>query len=113
MLTQAESALQAIRFDRSNHSARTLVDLYEGMLLPRMIEEKMLLLIRQGKVSKWFSGYGQEAIAVGCARALKSTDYILPLHRNLGVFTSRAVPLQQLFAQWQGKPSGFTKGRDR
>lgn len=113
MLTQAESALQAIRFDRSNHSDRTLLDLYEGMLLPRMIEEKMLLLIRQGKVSKWFSGYGQEAIAVGCAGALKSTDYILPLHRNLGVFTSRAVPLRQLFAQWQGKPSGFTKGRDR
>lgn len=113
MLTQAESPLQSVHFDRSGHSDQTLLDLYRAMLLPRLIEEKMLLLIRQGKVSKWFSGYGQEAIAVGCTKALRENDFILPLHRNLGVFTSRSVPLQQLFAQWQGKPSGFTKGRDR
>lgn len=91
----------------------TLLELYRGMLLPRMIEEKMLLLIRQGKVSKWFSGIGQEAISAGVTHALRSTDHILPLHRNLAVFTSRDLPLQRLFAQWQGKRSGFTKGRDR
>ena len=87
--------------------------LYEGLLLPRLIEEKMLLLLRQGKVSKWFSGIGQEAIAVGATMALDRNDYILPLHRNLGVFTSRHMPLERLFAQWQGKKSGYTKGRDR
>ncbi len=83
------------------------------MLKPRMIEEKMLVLLRQGKISKWFSGIGQEAISVGIAQALKSDEYILPMHRNLGVFTSRNIPLNRLFAQWQGKESGFTKGRDR
>lgn len=83
------------------------------MLKPRMIEEKMLILLRQGKISKWFSGIGQEAISVGVAMALKPQEYILPMHRNLGVFTTRAVPLHRLFAQWQGKASGFTKGRDR
>ncbi|MBC3758910.1 dehydrogenase E1 component subunit alpha/beta [Hyunsoonleella sp. SJ7] len=83
------------------------------MLLPRMIEEKMLVLLRQGKISKWFSGIGQEAIAVGVTMAMDSKEYILPMHRNLGVFTTRQIPLYRLFAQWQGKASGFTKGRDR
>ena len=87
--------------------------MYEALLLPRMIEEKMLLLLRQGKLSKWFSGIGQEAISVGATLALNETDWILPLHRNLGVFTARNVPLTKLFAQWEGKQSGFTKGRDR
>lgn len=90
-----------------------LLDLYTGMLKPRMIEEKMLILLRQGKISKWFSGIGQEAISVGVTNALKSEEYILPMHRNLGVFTSRNVPLNRLFGQWQGKNSGFTQGRDR
>ncbi|WP_281540295.1 alpha-ketoacid dehydrogenase subunit alpha/beta [Maribacter aestuarii] len=87
--------------------------LYTAMLKPRMIEEKMLILLRQGKISKWFSGIGQEAISVGIATALESDEYILPMHRNLGVFTTRSIPLYRLFAQWQGKESGFTKGRDR
>ena len=90
-----------------------LVKLYERMLKPRMIEEKMLILLRQGKISKWFSGIGQEAISVGVTSALKDEEYILPMHRNLGVFTTRNVPLNRLFAQWQGKASGYTKGRDR
>jgi 2-oxoisovalerate dehydrogenase E1 component len=88
-------------------------DLYRALLYPRMIEEKMLLLLRQGRVSKWFSGIGQEAIAVGATLALRSDEYILPLHRNLGVFTSRNIPLWKLMAQWQGKATGFTNGRDR
>ena len=88
-------------------------ELYRALLYPRLIEEKMLLLLRQGRVSKWFSGIGQEAIAVGSALALHSDEYILPLHRNLGVFTSRNIPLWKLIAQWQGKVTGFTKGRDR
>ncbi|MFD2726037.1 alpha-ketoacid dehydrogenase subunit alpha/beta [Hyunsoonleella rubra] len=87
--------------------------MYQNMLLPRMIEEKMLVLLRQGKISKWFSGIGQEAIAVGVTMAMDSEEYILPMHRNLGVFTTRQIPLYRLFAQWQGKASGFTKGRDR
>ncbi len=91
----------------------TLIRLYRSMLKPRMIEEKMLLLLRQGKISKWFSGIGQEAIAVGVTSALKQNEYILPMHRNLGVFTTRGIPLFKLFSQWQGKMSGFTKGRDR
>ncbi|WP_233131770.1 alpha-ketoacid dehydrogenase subunit alpha/beta [Robiginitalea sediminis] len=93
--------------------AETLLSLYKGMMKPRLIEEKMLILLRQGKISKWFSGIGQEAIAVGVASCLKPEEYILPMHRNLGIFTSRQVPLSRLFAQWQGKASGFTKGRDR
>ncbi|GAA4296909.1 alpha-ketoacid dehydrogenase subunit alpha/beta [Aestuariibaculum suncheonense] len=89
------------------------LQLYKALLKPRLIEEKMLLLLRQGKISKWFSGIGQEAIAVGVTMALNAKEYILPMHRNLGVFTTREIPLYRLFAQWQGKASGFTKGRDR
>lgn len=81
--------------------------------MPRMIEEKMLILLRQGRIGKWFSGIGQEAIAVGTTLAMQPEEYILPMHRNLGVFTSRGIPLSRLMAQWQGKASGFTKGRDR
>lgn len=97
----------------STKNAPIEMDLYKQLLLPRMIEEKMLLLLRQGRVSKWFSGIGQEAIAVGCTAPLYPDEYILPLHRNLGVFTTRGVPLWKLVAQWQGKETGFTKGRDR
>lgn len=100
-------------FDRKNYSDETLLHLYKELLLPRMIEEKMLILLRQGRVSKWFSGIGQEAIAVGLTCALQHDEYILPLHRNLGVFTARKMPLARLFTQWQGKLTGFTKGRDR
>ena len=89
------------------------ITLFKSMLKPRMIEEKMLILLRQGKVSKWFSGIGQEAISVGVTSALNSEEYILPMHRNLGVFTTREIPLYRLFTQWQGKASGFTQGRDR
>jgi len=91
----------------------TRLALYQRMLKPRMVEEKMLILLRQGKISKWFSGIGQEAIAVGVTSAMLPEEYILPMHRNLGVFTTREIPLYRLFAQWQGKASGFTKGRDR
>jgi 2-oxoisovalerate dehydrogenase E1 component len=89
------------------------VRLFKSMLKPRMIEEKMLILLRQGKVSKWFSGIGQEAISVGVTSAMHNDEYILPMHRNLGVFTTREIPLYRLFTQWQGKASGFTQGRDR
>ena len=102
-----------MRYHTSHLDKQTMIDLYLGMLKPRMIEEKMLILLRQGKISKWFSGIGQEAISVGVTRSLKSEEYILPMHRNLGVFTSRDIPLYRLFAQWQGKMSGFTQGRDR
>ncbi len=94
-------------------SNELLIRLYKAMLKPRMIEEKMLILLRQGKISKWFSGMGQEAISVGVAMAMEPEEYILPMHRNLGVFTTRNIPLYRLFAQFQGKKSGFTKGRDR
>ncbi len=100
-------------FDRKQYSDNQLRQLYRGLLLPRMIEEKMLVLLRQGKVSKWFSGIGQEAIAVGATLALDSDEYIMPLHRNLGVFTGRGMDLGQLFAQFQGKFNGFSKGRER
>ncbi|MDA8685428.1 dehydrogenase E1 component subunit alpha/beta [Robiginitalea sp.] len=103
----------ALDFDRFKLPLQESLMLYKRMLLPRMIEEKMLILLRQGKISKWFSGIGQEAVSVGVSSCLTSEEYILPMHRNLGVFTSREVPLEKLFAQWQGKESGYTKGRDR
>jgi len=102
-----------MRFDRKSKDDATLLNLYEQLLYPRMIEEKMLILLRQGRIGKWFSGIGQEAIAIGSTLAMKETEYILPMHRNLGVFTAREVPLKKLMAQWQGKLTGFTKGRDR
>jgi len=102
-----------MNFDRKNLNNDALIALYRKLLLPRLIEEKMLILLRQGRIGKWFSGIGQEAIAVGCTMALQNDEYILPMHRNLGVFTTREIPLARLMGQWQGKASGFTKGRDR
>ncbi|WP_378173636.1 thiamine pyrophosphate-dependent enzyme [Aquimarina sp. SS2-1] len=102
-----------LNFDRKEYSDELLVSLYTKMLKPRLIEEKMLILLRQGKISKWFSGIGQEAISVGVTSALGNEEYILPMHRNLGVFTTREVPMYRLFSQWQGKANGFTNGRDR
>lgn len=102
-----------IEYDKRSLSDKVLLKLYYNMLKPRLIEEKMLILLRQGKISKWFSGIGQEAISVGVTMALKPSEYILPMHRNLGVFTTREISLHRLFCQWQGKASGFTNGRDR
>ncbi len=106
-------AQPALTYNRRNFSDAQLLELYEAVMLPRLIEEKMLILLRQGRISKWFSGFGQEAISVGSTLAMQRDEYILPMHRNLGVFTSRGLPLHRLFAQFQGKEAGFTKGRDR
>lgn len=102
-----------IEFNREGFDDQELLKIYKTLLKPRMIEEKMLILLRQGKISKWFSGWGQEGVSVGCAYAMNDDEYILPMHRNLGIFTTRGIPLERLFAQFQGKMSGFTKGRDR
>jgi 2-oxoisovalerate dehydrogenase E1 component len=102
-----------ITYQKKKLSKAQLLDLYRGLLKPRMIEEKMLILLRQGRISKWFSGIGQEAIAVGVTMALQPDELLFTLHRNLGVFTTRQVPLNRLFCQWEGKANGFTKGRDR
>jgi len=103
----------AMDYSQYEYTQETLVHLYTSLIKPRLIEEKMLILLRQGKVSKWFSGIGQEAISVGCTEALDADEKIFTMHRNLGVFTSRNMPLERLFSQWQGKANGFTKGRDR
>jgi len=113
ILKSAKLEYNAFNYDRKNLSNETLLELFKRMLKPRLIEEKMLILLRQGKVSKWFAGIGQEAISVGVTMALTKEEYILPMHRNLGVFTTRDIPLSRLFSQWQGKANGFTNGRDR
>jgi 2-oxoisovalerate dehydrogenase E1 component len=102
-----------MHFDRKDLSNDTLIHLYKNLLYPRLVEEKMLVLLRQGRISKWFSGIGQEAISVGAALALQPDEWMLPLHRNLGVFTVRGMPLHKLFRQWQGAPDGYSKGRER
>lgn len=107
------SAETPLVFDRKRYRDELLLQLYSAILKPRLVEEKMLVLLRQGKIAKWFSGIGQEAISVGVTWAMNSDEYILPMHRNLGVFTSRQIPLHRLFSQFQGKTGGFTKGRDR
>jgi 2-oxoisovalerate dehydrogenase E1 component len=102
-----------MQFNRKHLTNEELVHFYKSLLWPRMIEEKMLVLLRQGKISKWFSGIGQEAIAVGATLALSKDEWIMPLHRNLGVFTTRNMPLHKLFMQWQGNKEGYSKGRER
>jgi 2-oxoisovalerate dehydrogenase E1 component len=105
--------MSIIKFNKKKISKDKLIQLYRAILKPRMIEDKMLVLLRQGKISKWFSGIGQEAVAVGVTEALEQDEFVFTLHRNLGVFTSRNVPFDRLFCQWQGKMYGYTKGRDR
>jgi len=107
------AVLHAMQFEPKKLSKKKQKELYEALLYPRLIEEKMLILLRQGRISKWFSGIGQEAISVGATMALEADEVVFPMHRNLGVFTTRKVPFDRLFAQWQGTSSGFTKGRDR
>ena len=102
-----------MEFQRHGLSNNELIELYRQLLLPRMIEEKMLVLLRQGKISKWFSGIGQEAISVGAVMALQQDEWIMPMHRNLGIFTGRKMPLSKLFMQWQGNKEGYSKGRER
>lgn len=110
---QTLEAERPMIFDRKKLTDTELIHLYKALTKPRLIEEKMLILLRQNRISKWFSGIGQEAISVGVAEALEKDEYILPMHRNLGIFTGRGIPLGKLFKQWEGKKSGFTKGRDR
>ena len=112
-MSRPKNHVQAFNFDSKDLDDGTQLSLYRRMLKPRLIEEKMLILLRQGKISKWFSGIGQEAISVGVASVLNADEYLLPMHRNLGVFTTREIPLYRLFSQWQGKANGFTNGRDR
>ncbi|MEO6723484.1 MAG: dehydrogenase E1 component subunit alpha/beta [Ferruginibacter sp.] len=110
---ETEKRKESMLFNRKNLSDETLLDLYKNLLLPRMIEEKMLVLLRQGRISKWFSGIGQEAVSVGATMALQPNEWIMPMHRNLGVFTTREMPLNKLFKQWQGSSDGYSKGRER
>jgi 2-oxoisovalerate dehydrogenase E1 component len=112
-MEEVKIATRTITFNREGFDDSELLAIYNKLLKPRMIEEKMLILLRQGKITKWFSGWGQEGISVGCAYAMAVEEYILPMHRNLGVFTTREISLKNLFAQFQGKSAGFTKGRDR
>jgi 2-oxoisovalerate dehydrogenase E1 component len=112
-MLEKEGTQPLIAFDRKQYTDDFLIEVYKELLYPRMIEEKMLVLLRQGQLSKWFSGIGQEGVAVGAAMALRPEDYVYTLHRNLGVFTHRRVPLERLICQFQGKPNGFTNGRDR
>ncbi|MGB1136202.1 MAG: alpha-ketoacid dehydrogenase subunit alpha/beta [Flavobacteriaceae bacterium] len=112
-MSRPKNPVQVFNFDSKDLDDGTQLSLYRRMLKPRLIEEKMLILLRQGKISKWFSGIGQEAISVGVASVLNADEYLLPMHRNLGVFTTREIPLYRLFSQWQGKANGFTNGRDR
>jgi 2-oxoisovalerate dehydrogenase E1 component len=102
-----------MHFERKDLSDDQLIHFYKSILFPRLVEEKMLVLLRQGRISKWFSGIGQEAIAVGATLALQDDEWIMPLHRNLGVFTTRKMPLRKLFMQWQGNKEGYSKGRER
>lgn len=102
-----------MQFKANGWTPEFLKELYYAIVKPRLIEEKMLILLRQGKISKWFSGIGQEAIAVGATMAMDKDEYIMPLHRNLGVFTSRDMPFEKLFLQWQGSYDGYSKGRER
>lgn len=113
LLLTANLFMMSVVFDRKKRTNEELIHIYRELLYPRMIEEKMLNLLRQGKISKWFSGIGQEAISVGTVIGMLSDEYILPMHRNLGIFTGRGIPFDRLFSQWQGKMNGFSKGRER